>query len=311
MIKQSFLNGGLMKTKQNDALSDLTQGAILPKVVLFAIPLILTGILNLLFNTADTIVVGRWGGSTPEECENALAAVGSCASLINLLVNLFIGISMGAGVCLAHDIGAKHIEDAKKTVHTAVLMSVICGVASCILGIVAAEPMLALMGTPPAVLEQAVPYMRAYFLGIPGITVYNFCASMYRSNGDTVRPLIFLTSAGILNIILNLIFVTVFHLGAIGVGAATAISNYLSCALIIGDMLKRDGICHLDLKYMFRLFDKSKLSRILFIGIPAGISGTLFSISNVLIQSSGGIRLHRAKFALPCGNDICGTKHRS
>ncbi len=270
--------------KKSNALSDLTAGAILPKVILFIVPLILTSILNLLFNTADTIVVGRWGGATPEECETALAAVGSCGSLINLLINLFIGLSTGAGVCLAHDIGAKQLGEAKKTVHTAVTTSLICGVLACLVGFFAAKPLLTLMGTDPAVLNQAVPYMRIYFLGMPAMIVYNFCASMYRSNGDTVRPLVFLTSAGVLNILLNLFSVLVLGLGAVGVGIATAVSNYLSCFLILGHMLKNDGVCHLDPKAL--RIDVSKLKRILFIGIPAGISGSLFAVSNVLIQSS-------------------------
>ncbi len=278
------------KTKKIE--SDLTQGAILPKVIAFVIPLILTGILNLLFHTADTIVVGRWGGSTPEECESALAAVGSCTALINLLINLFMGLSMGAGVCLAHDIGAGQAETAEKTVHTAFLISVCCGIVAGVIGMIATEPLLTMMGTggdgadAEEVLRQAVLYMRAYFAGVPVMIVYNFCAAMYRSNGDTVRPLIFLTSAGILNIILNMIFVIVFHWGAMGVGVATAISDSVACVLIVLHMLRTEGICRLHPKEIFKKYDRSCLSRILFVGVPAGISSMLFSISNVLIQSS-------------------------
>lgn len=270
--------------KKNDARSDLTQGAILPKVIWFVIPLILTGVLSLLFNTADTIVVGRWGGDTPEECENALAAVGSCGALINLLINLFMGLSMGAGVCVAHDIGAKRFEDAKQTVHTAVTLSLICGILASLIGLFAARPLLVLMGTDASVLDQAAAYMRAIFIGIPATMVYHFCAAMYRSNGDTLRPLIFLSTGGVLNVLLNLFTVLVLRLGAVGVGIATASSNYIACFLIVGHMLKTDGICHLELRKLG--IDRAKLSRILFIGIPAGISSSLFSVSNVLIQSS-------------------------
>lgn len=263
---------------------DYTEGPILPQLARFVLPLIATGVLQLLFNTADIIVVGRWGGSTPEECETALAAVGSCGALITLLINLFIGLSIGAGVTVANDMGARKYEDVSRTVHTSVLTALICGVGATLIGILFAKPLLTLMGTEEVVMAQAVPYMRAYFCGAIANILYNYCASMLRSTGDTVRPLLFLSAAGVLNVILNLIMILVFHLGAVGVGIATAASHWLSCALIIGFMLHTDGPCRLELGKLHIHGDK--LKRLLAIGIPAGVQGMLFSISNVLIQSS-------------------------
>ncbi|MBE6550706.1 MAG: MATE family efflux transporter [Ruminococcaceae bacterium] len=263
---------------------DFTEGALLPQLLMFALPLIATSVLQLLFNTADIIVVGRWGGATPEECETSLAAVGSCGSLINLLVNLFMGLSIGAGVCVAHGIGAKQYEDVKKVVHTSVVAAVAAGAVVTVLGITAARPLLVLMGTDAAVLDEAVLYMIAYFCGMPACMVYNYCAAILRSSGDTVRPLGFLSVAGVINVVLNLIMVLVFHLGAVGVGIATAVSQWVSCALIISFMMKTDGVCRLEIKSL--RIDIAKLKRILALGLPAGIQSTLFAVSNVLIQSS-------------------------
>lgn len=263
---------------------DFTEGPILPKIISFALPLIATAVLQHLFNTADTIVVGRWGGSTPEECGVALAAVGSCGSLINLIVNLFFGLAVGAGVCVAHDIGAKHYDDVDRVVHTAVLAALMLGVFVMAVGLVAARPMLILMKTDPAVLEQAVPYVRAYFLGVPANMLYNYCAAMLRSSGDTTRPLAFLSVAGVVNVVLNLVMVIVFHAGALGVGVATAASHWVACALIVLYMTHYDGPCKIDFKKL--CLDRRKLRKIISIGLPAGIQGSLFSVSNVLIQST-------------------------
>lgn len=268
-----------MKTKQN-----LTEGALLPKIIMFTLPLIATAVLQLLFNTADTVVVGRWGGSTPEECETALAAVGSCGALTNLIVNLFFGLSVGAGVCVAHDIGAKQYGEVSRVVHTSVLAALICGVVVTVFGLCMAPTLLAMMKTDPVVLDEAVPYMRAYFCGMPANMLYNYCASMLRSSGDTTRPLAFLSIAGVANVLLNLVMVLVFHAGAMGVGVATAASQWISCILIVGYMMRMDGPCRIELKKL--RIDTSKLSKIVLIGLPAGIQGTLFSFSNVLIQSS-------------------------
>ncbi len=263
---------------------DLTQGPILSKIILFTLPLIATAVLQLLFNTADTIVVGRWGGDTPKEREIALAAVGSCGSLINLIINLFFGLSVGAGVSVAHDIGAKHFDDVKKTVHTSVLAALISGAVVTVFGLCTARPLLALMGTDPAVLDQAVPYMFAYFCGMPANMLYNYCAAMLRSSGDTTRPLIFLSTAGVANVGLNLVMVLVFRTGALGVGVATAASHWISCLLIVGYLMRYNGPCKIDLREL--RIDRSKLKKILNVGLPAGLQGTLFSFSNVIIQSS-------------------------
>lgn len=273
----------MTKIRQTGAKS-FTEGPLLSKIILFALPLIATAVLQLLFNTADTVVVGRWGGSTPEECETALAAVGSCGALTNLIVNLFLGLSVGAGVCVAHDIGAGDQEGVSRVVHTSVLASLISGAVVTVFGLCMARPLLALMGTDPAVLDQAVPYMCAYFCGMPANMLYNYCAAMLRSSGDTTRPLAFLSVAGIVNVVLNLIMVIVFGMGAVGVGIATAVSQWISCILIVCFMMRTDGPCHITLSKLH--VDRIKLRKIVMIGLPAGIQSTLFSVSNVLIQST-------------------------
>lgn len=263
---------------------DLTSGALLPKIILFTLPLIATGILQLLFNTADTVVVGRWGGETKEAREAALAAVGSCGALINLIINLFFGLSVGAGVCVAQELGARQYDEVRKTVHTSVLTAFLCGIVVGVAGFFLARPMLTLMGTEPTVLDEAVPYMRAYFIGAPANMVYNYCAAMLRSTGDTTRPLIFLSVAGAVNVGLNLTMVLAFGLGALGVGIATAASQWISCILILLFMMRTEGACHLDMRSLS--IDREKLKKIVAIGIPAGLQGVVFSVSNVLIQSS-------------------------
>ena len=281
--KEDFV---LTATKRTRTTTDFTSGAILPQILLFALPLMATAVLQRLFNTADTIMVGRFSG-TPEECETALAAVGSCGSLIDLLVGLFMGLAVGAGVCVAHDIGAKHFKDVSRVVHTSVIAACVCGLFVCAFGCIMARPLLVLMGTgngDQAVLDQAVLYMRAYFLGIPASLLYNYCAAMLRSSGDTVRPMIFLTIAGAMNVVFNFIMVVGLGLGALGVGLATAISNWIACALIVIFMFRTSGPCKLELKAL--RVDRIKLRKIVLLGIPAGIQGSLFAISNVMIQSS-------------------------
>ncbi len=263
---------------------NLTVGPLLPRIIVYTVPIILSGILQLLFNTADTLVVGRYGGATVDECETALAAVGSCGALTALLTNLFLGLSVGSGVCVAHDIGAEKWDKVDKVVHTSVLTSIICGIGVSVFGFIAARPALALMGTEASVLDEAVPYMRAVFCGMPACMIYNFCATMLRSRGDTVHPMIFLTVAGVLNVALNLVMVIVFGLGALGVGIATAVSQYVSCFAVLIFMMRLDGPCRVSLKEL--QIDKESLRRIVVIGLPAGLQGCIFSISNVLIQSS-------------------------
>ena len=263
---------------------DLTSGPLFSQIVLFTLPLIATGVLQLLFNTADTVVVGRWGGDSPEARTAALAAVGSCGSLINLIVGLFMGLSVGAGVCVAHDIGAQKIRSVSKTVHTSVVASLICGAIVTLIGLIFARPLLELMQTPDDVIDQAVLYMRAYFCGMPAHMLYNFCASIMRSAGNTTRPLFFLSVAGVVNVLLNLVMVIGLNTGALGVGVATAASQWVSCILILLYMMKDDGPCKIEI-HKLRI-SMPHLKKMVLIGLPAGIQGMLFSISNVMIQSS-------------------------
>ena len=195
-----------------------------------------------------------------------------------------MGLSIGAGVCVAHAIGAREIDNTEKTVHTAVYTALIGGVFVTAVGFIFAPQLLDLIGIESSIRPEAILYMRAYFCGMPAALLYNYCAAMLRAAGDTTRPLGFLTAAGVVNVILNLIMVLVFKTGALGVGVATAASNYVSCALIVGFMLKTDGPCHLSIKKI--AIHKDPLKKILKIGLPAGIQSSMFSISNVVIQSA-------------------------
>ena len=264
---------------------NFTEGRILPLMIQFTIPLMLTGVLQLLFNTADTVMVGRWGGDTPAQCEAALAAVGSCGSLVNMIIVLFANLSLGAGVAIAQDIGARDYGGVRRTVHTAVLLAVILGFAIVPVGIFGGRTFLTWMGTDASILDDAVLYMTAIFCGIPASMLYNYCAAIVRSAGDTVRPLRYLLISGVLNVGLNAIAVVWLRMGALGVGIATAISNWVSCAMILGHMMRaKDRPYHLDLRAIG--IDAEKIKFILRIGIPAGIQGLIFTFSHVLIQST-------------------------
>ena len=256
----------------------MTNGPLLGKIVRFAIPLALSGILQLLFNAADIVVVGQFVGPT------ALAAVGSTSAVINLIVNLFMGFSVGAIVLAAQYYGAGKNKDLSETVHTAVLSSLAFGVALIFAGVALSRPMLELMGTPADVLDQAVLYMRIYFVGMPVMMLYNFGAAILRAVGDTQRPLYFLLLAGVINVILNLVFVIVFHMGVEGVAIPTVISQCVSAGLVFWCLTKVEGPYRLYPKHL--TIKKDKLLGMVKIGLPAGIQGCSFSISNVLIQSS-------------------------
>ena len=258
--------------------ADLTEGPLLGKLIVYTIPIILTGVLQLLFNAADLVVVGRYCGSV------SVAAVGACGAVINLLVNLFIGLSVGAGVTVAHGIGAGKDEDVRRTVHTAMPLSAICGFFLTVAGIVGAGFILRLMGTPDDVIGLSTVYMRLYFAGMTASMIYNFGAAILRAAGDTRSPLLFLMAAGVVNVILNLFFVIVFKMNVAGVALATTISQIISAALIIMALMKREDSCKLRLNEL-KIY-KRQLVRIIQIGFPAGIQGSLFSISNVIIQSS-------------------------
>lgn len=258
--------------------TDLTEGPLLSRIILYTIPIILTGILQLLFNAADLIVVGQRCGSL------SVAAVGATSAVINLLVNLFIGFSVGAGVTVAHGIGAGKDEDVRRTVRTAIPVAVISGIILTVVGITQARGILRLMGTPDDVINLSAVYMRIYFCGITASMLYNFGSAILRAAGDTKSPLFFLSAAGVLNVILNLIFVICFNMDVAGVALATTISQILSAALIIRALMKRTDACQLKLREMH--IYKRQVLRMLQIGFPAGIQGSLFSISNVIIQSS-------------------------
>lgn len=257
---------------------DMCNGPLFGKILSFSIPLMLSGILQLLFNAVDMIVVGRFAGNS------ALAAVGATSSLINLLINLFIGFSVGANVLVARYYGAKKEKEVSETVHTAILLSVISGVILLLLGLFVSKTILGWMGTPEDVLGQAALYMQIYFCGMPVVLLYNFGSSILRAVGDTKRPLYFLMVAGLVNVVLNLVFVIGFHMGVAGVATATVISEIISAALIVRCMCKMEGSCHLELRQL-RIY-RDKLIRIVQIGVPAGLQGMVFSFSNVLIQSS-------------------------
>ena len=257
---------------------DMCNGPLFGKILIFTLPLMLSGILQLLFNAADVIVVGRFAGN------EALAAVGSTGALTNLLVNLFIGLSVGANVLVARYYGAKAQDEVSQTVHTSVMISLLGGIFLAIIGIVLARPLLLLMETPENVIEHSVLYMRIYFLGMPVMLLFNFGSAILRAIGDTRRPLFYLTIAGIVNVCLNLWFVIGFHMGVAGVALATILAQCVSTALILRCLLQSDGCFRLQLSRLQINWDK--FGKIAAIGLPAGIQGSLFSISNVLIQSS-------------------------
>lgn len=254
----------------------MTEGPVLGKMILFTLPVMASGILQLLFNAADVAVVGQFAG------EAAMAAVGGCGALINLIVNLFIGLSVGAGVIAAQDLGAKRYDEVGKLVSTALTSSIIGGIIVMIFGILMAEPLLRLMDTPDDVLVEAIPYMRAYFCGMPGCLVYNYMAAILRSGGDTKRPLFFLSAAGVVNVVLNLVMVLGFRMGAIGVGIATAVSQYVAAGLTLLYMSKTKT----SVKLSGFAVHRKKLFRMITIGLPAGLQGCMFSLSNVIIQSA-------------------------
>ena len=266
------------KTARFSYRMDMTEGPLTTKIIKFTIPVMLSGILQLLFNTADVIVVGRFTGKT------ALAAVGSTGSLINLLVSLFIGLSIGTNVLVARYQGAKDDKAVSETVHTSIALGIVGGLILLIVGVVATRPLLEMMATPEDVIDQSTLYMRILFFGMPLNLILNFGAAILRAIGDTKRPLYYLTIAGAINVILNILLVTVFSLGVAGVAIATVISEGVSCVLILLCLKHETGAIRL---YFNRIkINPSKCIDIMKIGLPAGLQGCIFSISNVLIQSS-------------------------
>ncbi len=257
---------------------DMINGSMPVNMIRFVIPIILTGILQLLFNACDLIVVGQFAGDA------SLAAVGATGALINLLVNAFIGLSVGVNVLAAQAYGARDFEKSEKILHTAILLSFICGVILTVAGIFLARPCLALMNTPDDVLDLAVLYMQIYFLGIPASLVYNFGAAILRAQGNSKHPLIFLTTAGVVNVVLNLILVIVFKRSVDGVATATAISQVVSAVLVI--LYLHDPGIPGSFRFRKLSLDKELLKKVFRIGIPASVNGMVFSFSNIQIQSS-------------------------
>lgn len=256
----------------------MTSGPILNKLLLFAIPLMASSLLQLLFNAADTIVVGKFAGDT------ALGAVGSTSALINLMVNLFLGLSVGTNVLVARFFAAKQEKDLSETIHTSILLSFVSGIFLLIIGVLFSKYFLIWMGSPDGVRELSTLYLQIYFLGTPAMLLYNFGAAILRATGDTQRPLYYLIIAGIINVILNLFFVIVFHMSVAGVGIATVISQCVSAFLVLRCLIQSTGSIHFEISKLH--IHRDKFFRILQIGLPASFQGLLFSLSNVIIQAS-------------------------
>ncbi len=266
----------MSKTAKSKEL-DMLNGKLAGKLIFFAIPLAFSSILQQLFNSADVAVVGRFAG------DSALAAVGSCVALVGIFVNLIVGLSVGPNAALATLIGQKKREQISGTLHTILTFGVVLGFILMFLGMISARTILELSGTPDSVLDQALLYIRIYFLCIPFMTIYNFGSAILRSFGDSKRPMYYLIVSGTVNVILNLVLVICFHLGVAGVAIATVISNILSAAMLIIYLHRRPD------EFQFRVRDmrieKTALQKILIIGVPAGIQAAIFSVSNVFIQS--------------------------
>ena len=257
---------------------DMVHGPLAKKILLFAIPLMLSSMLQLMFNAADVIVVGRFAGS------QSLAAVGSTTSLINLITNLFVGLSIGANVVVANFYGAGRMEEIKETLHTAMLIAMASGVIVLVIGVLFAPDFLLMMASPEDVIDLASVYLRIYFLGMPALMIYNFGASMLRAIGDTKRPLYYLLFAGVVNVGLNLVLIIGFRLGVVGVAVATTVSQYISAGLVLWCLIREKGCLHFECRAL-RL-NPGKMVRIMKIGIPAGLQGIVFSLSNVIIQAT-------------------------
>lgn len=260
--------------------ADMTEGPFLKKMILFAIPLILTGFLQSFYNAADLIVVNLFSQSDAP----LVGAIGCTSALTNLVLGMFMGLSVGAGVLVAHYVGAKRDKDVNLTLHTSIILSVISGIVIAILGYIFADDMLVAMNTSTELLPYATLYLRIIFIGTPASLLYNYIASMLRSAGDSKRPLIFLAISGLVNVGLNIFLVTVFKLDVAGVAIATITSQYVSAIMALVYLVRKKGMLHFSFKNL--KIDAKKLKRLLHIGIPSGIQGSLFSLSNTLIQAA-------------------------
>ena len=268
----------MTRTRIRSREMDMLTGSLWDKILLFAIPLAATGILQQLFNAADIAVIGQFVG------KHAMAAVGSNAPIIGLMVNLFIGISMGANVVIARFIGQNNPEETLRAVHTAIVVALGGGVIVAVIGELLTAPLLHMMGVPPEVYDMSVLYMRVYLAGMPVILLYNFESAIFRAKGDTQTPLICLTISGLINVALNVFFVVVVGMTVNGVALATVISNLISSALLLWFLCRSEGIVHVDLKQL-RL-DRGVLEPMLRIGVPAGLQSMVFSLANICVQSA-------------------------
>ena len=289
--------------KQNKYEIDMCNGSIMDKLISFSLPLMLSGILQLMFNAVDIVVVGRFSGS------QSLAAVGSTTALINIFTNLFIGISLGANVLAARFYASGKEKEMSETVHTAITLALISGIIMAVVGLVLAKGALRLMGTPADVIELSTLYMRIYFCGMPFFMLYNYGAAILRAVGDTKRPLVFLIISGVANAGLNMILVIIFHMGVAGVGIGTVISQFISCILVLRCLYKSEG-CY-QLRFSKLRIQKVYLRQIFQVGIPAGIQSTVINFSNALLQSSVNSFGSTAMAGYTAANNILGFLYAS
>ena len=291
------------KLKKNKYEIDMCNGTIMDKLIAFAFPLMLSGVLQLMFNAVDIIVVGRFSGSS------SLAAVGSTTALINVFTNLFIGISLGANVLAARFFAAGREKEMSETVHTSITFALISGIAMAIVGQICAKGALELMGTPEDVIGLSALYMRIYFLGMPFFMLYNYGAAILRAVGDTKRPLYFLIISGVINAVLNMVLVIVFDLGVAGVAIATVFSQMISCVLVLICLARTDASYRL---YISKLGMKQEyLEQIFRVGIPAGIQSTVINFSNALLQSSVNSFGSTAMAGYTAANNVLGFLYMS
>lgn len=289
--------------KKNKYEIDMCNGTIMDKLISFALPLMVSGILQLMFNAVDIIVVGRFSGS------QALAAVGSTTALINVFTNLFIGVSLGANVLAARFYAAGKDKEMSETVHTAIMLALVSGVVMAVIGLVFSRWALEIMGTPADVIDQSSLYMRIYFLGMPFFMVYNYGAAILRAVGDTKRPLMFLIVAGVINAVLNMFLVIAFHMGVAGVAIATVISQMISCLLVLRCLYKTDS--SYQLRFSRLCMKKFYLVQIFQVGIPAGIQSTVINFSNALLQSSVNSFGSTAMAGYTAANNVLGFLYAS
>lgn len=299
----SIRNLGGVVLKNNKYEIDMCNGTIMDKLVSFSLPLMLSGILQLMFNAVDIIVVGQFTGS------EALAAVGSTTALIAVFTNLFIGISLGANVLAARFYASGKNKEMSETVHTSIALAFVSGMIMAVVGLLFSRLALEIMGTPDNVIDQSTLYMRIYFLGMPFFMLYNYGAAILRAVGDTKRPLMFLVVAGVTNAVLNMILVIVFHLGVAGVAIATIISQLISCILVLRCLYMTDS--SYQLRFSRLCMKKFYLVQIFQVGIPAGVQSTVINISNALLQSSVNSFGSTAMAGYTAANNILGFLYAS